>query len=164
MGYINDVKEFLKIIIDKPIVFFFVSILSGSFLFLPDKIISIFGFSKFIEGYRPIIGLFFFISIVLIFTFVILSIIRHLRQNFRASKLRKSILETLTSQERKIIKRYTEEDLTSIKFDPSDGVIGGLVRKGVLFRSASMGIWDSFPYNVEPWVLEELKRKKIQDK
>ena len=73
-----------------------------------------------------------------------------------------SNLHELSPPERECLALFVESDSTTHSFHISDGVIGGLVAKGILFRSSNAGHPGSlsFDYNVQPWAWRYLKKHR----
>lgn len=67
----------------------------------------------------------------------------------------------LCDQEKAVLARYVKRRAVSLKFSAENGLVGGLVIKGVLFRSSNVGSSGSmtflqFSYNLQPWVEQAL--------
>ena len=68
-------------------------------------------------------------------------------------------LKTLSSTEKKVLKKYFDQDTQSLQLGSMDGIAGGLVAKNILFRSSSLGTADAyFAYNIQPWAWVYLKK------
>lgn len=74
-------------------------------------------------------------------------------------KRRAKWLTSLTPDERGRLLPYIRDQRASVRFPIEDGVVGGLVGKGILFRASNVGhAISGFAFNVQPWAREELER------
>jgi len=52
---------------------------------------------------------------------------------------------------------YMQNDTETCYFDIGDGVVSGMVMKGLLYQGGSIGdIISGFPFNIQPWVRHHL--------
>lgn len=72
---------------------------------------------------------------------------------------REKVLMSTSNVEKEVIARYLSDDTTTFAFDYRDGIVNGLVSKGILYRSsqASNPMSMNFDFNIQPWVWEYLK-------
>src|SRR6266849_9004622 len=62
-------------------------------------------------------------------------------------------LQNLTTVEKAALKPYISNDTETRDFPMGDGVSSGLVAKGLIYRSSSVGnLISGFAYNIQPWV------------
>lgn len=61
--------------------------------------------------------------------------------------------------EKEVLARYLAEDTTTIAFDIRDGIVNGLIAKGILYRAsqASNPMSDDFDVNIQPWAWDYIK-------
>ena len=69
-------------------------------------------------------------------------------------------MEGTSRVEREVLAKYVAEDTTTLAFEIRDGVVNGLVGKGVLFRSSSLTNPMSYDLdtNIQPWAWEYVKK------
>lgn len=86
--------------------------------------------------------------------------INALQEPRKMQKTREEILLTTSEVERSYIAKYMSEDTTTIAFDARDGVVNGLIAKGILYQARQMPNPFSFDFdiNVHPWVVEYLQK------
>ena len=80
---------------------------------------------------------------------------------YRARKMEETeieILKNLTPVECKYLVNYVFKQTQTAYFAPSDGVVGGLESKGILYRSSNLGRVHKFAYNIQPWAYEQLRQ------
>ncbi len=73
----------------------------------------------------------------------------------------KYILENLSSDEKSILRQYTENDSASLQFSIQNGVVMGLKTKMILFMPSKLARGTSMitSFNMQPWVKEFLKKR-----
>lgn len=70
----------------------------------------------------------------------------------------RSVFDTLSPSEKTILKRYLDEQTTSLYFEISDGVVNGLQVKRILYRSSNVSArFTTFPFNLQPWAWDYLQ-------
>jgi hypothetical protein len=76
------------------------------------------------------------------------------RNNMRAQILYASRVE------KEILARYLAEDTTTIAFEVRDGIVNGLISKGILYRASNLSNPMSYDFdtNIQPWAWEYLKK------
>ena len=56
-----------------------------------------------------------------------------------------------------VLRDYVKNDTETRYFDIGDGVVSGLVMKGLLYQGGSVGhLISGFPFNIQPWVRHHL--------
>jgi hypothetical protein len=65
-------------------------------------------------------------------------------------------LDQLSPEEQAILQFYVHRRTNTQYFDLRDGRIAGLVRDGILFKSAPEGFVYSWAFNIEPWIRQYL--------
>ena len=75
------------------------------------------------------------------------------------------VLAKLSRQEKEYVAKYLAQDASSLNFCLGDGIVNGLVQKRVVTRVSNVSVEDDeFAFNLEPWVIETLKRHpRLQD-
>jgi hypothetical protein len=74
-------------------------------------------------------------------------------QSWRAHRVSVDYLQNLTVVEKAALNSYISNDTETRNFPMGDGVSQGLVAKGLLYRSSSVGnVVAGFAYNIQPWV------------
>lgn len=83
------------------------------------------------------------------------------KRDFSIKKTRQEqILLTSSRVEKEVLARYITEDTTTIAFQLGDGIVNGLISKGILFRASQVSnpFSDDFDTNIQNWVLEYIKK------
>lgn len=74
-------------------------------------------------------------------------------KHWRAHRVSVDYLQNLTAVEKAALKPYILNDTETRAFPVGDGVSSGLVAKGLIYRSSSVGnVVDGFAHNIQPWV------------
>lgn len=136
-----------------------ISLVSGLLLFLSDSLLEQIGIKALRDQYRPWIGIIFLVFIGLLFSKVVFSTAERIQRE-RAKRVKKKevvkALENLTPREKEILGSYIRDN-TKTKILSSDGVVGGLRAKGILYQSSQYGRmgWSDapdFPFNISDFV------------
>jgi hypothetical protein len=78
-------------------------------------------------------------------------------QFWRGHRVSMDYLKNLTSTEKGVLLYYIKNDTETGYFDFGDGVVTGLITKGLLYSSGTVGdMITGFPYNIQPWVRHHL--------
>ena len=76
----------------------------------------------------------------------------------RAVRFGKGRLHNLTFEEKKLLQGYVQRGTRTRRWNLGSGVVNGLVRMGILFRSSQVGyLVGGVPYEINDWALEYLK-------
>ena len=78
------------------------------------------------------------------------------RKTRHAKQVREQYLQELTPAEKKCLQPYIRQEKNTRHFDCTNGIVGGLHAKGILFRSSNMMEIDKMPYNLQPWARKYL--------
>jgi hypothetical protein len=140
-----------------------VAISTGIALFAPAAFVSRLGLDTLVGTYRPWIGATFLVSTVVFLSFVsgragtMLWPIVLDRWNVR--QLRKE-LHCLSLPEQSLVAEFVDNETTTQCYFIGDGVVGGLVGKGILYRSSNVGRpgSTSFDHNIQPWAWKYLRQ------
>ena len=129
-------------------------IASSLLLFLPDGAAHQVGISAFRQTWRGYIGATFIVSIALLASSGLSVISRSLGNNLHNRRLQRSVLETLemlTEDEKLFLRPYIIDGANTRMANITNGVAGGLVAKGIIFRSSNVGtVFSGFSYNLQP--------------
>jgi hypothetical protein len=70
-------------------------------------------------------------------------------------------LKTLSPPEKALLKKYLDQQTTTLYFSITDGVVNGLVQKRILWRAASLSAgFTDFAFNIQPWAWDYLKSRR----
>jgi hypothetical protein len=77
----------------------------------------------------------------------------------KMQKTREEILLSTSSVEKQVLAKYITENTTTIAFDARDGVVNGLIKKGLLYNAsqASNPMSFNFDVNMQPWAWDYLR-------
>ncbi|HDR9140863.1 hypothetical protein WK80_16415 [Burkholderia multivorans] len=163
MGIVNEVQEGIKAfgeIAVKPLLA--IALGSGFLLFARPSILDAAGMTKIVADYRPWIGGAFTLSCAYLLSHAVKYAADGINAWLRSRSLdkqRAKWLASLTPDERGRLIPFIRDQRASVKFPIEDGVVGGLVRKGIMFRSSNVGhAISGFAFNLQPWAREELER------
>jgi hypothetical protein len=128
-------------------------------LFLPSVVLQRMGLTDIVQRYRPWISLCGLFSVtVLVVEFA--DWLRGPVNAFRKQKDCKAVLGSLTPPEMKIIAGYFKAETDTQYFDATDGLVGGLEAKGLIYRTSSISraYTPTFAYNLQPYVREIIRK------
>ncbi len=77
----------------------------------------------------------------------------------KKQKANEGLMLSISRVEKEVLARYIADDTTTIAFDFRDGIVNGLIAKGILYR-ASQGnnpFSHDFDVNIQHWVWDYLK-------
>jgi hypothetical protein len=140
-----------------------ISLSSGILLFSNDRFLDTIGLAQIRNQFKTYIGLAFLISLSLLASHLIVTIYQYTHKkfiNFENRHNRKNLLQNLTSQEKEILLPYILQDVSNQYLPMDDGVVGGLLAKGVIFQGAFIGEIDSWAFNIQPWAYQLLKEQR----
>jgi hypothetical protein len=118
------------------------------------------GLVEFRQRFLPYIGGVTLISATLLLTHGVAALFDSLKRKRAARKELKSFqerLHSLTPAEKEALRPYIREEVNTRTFVINDGVAGGLVGKGILYRSSNTALFMYFPYNLQTWARDYLK-------
>lgn len=153
------VTEWIKL---KPRYLFAIAFSCGALLFIPADMLESLGLHAFAQSNETVIGAIFLGSGVLLITHVLATIGKPLLEMALDTILqgqRQKRLHDLTSEEKKILLKYIENDARSLQLPITSGVVNGLVSEDIIYRSSSVGEGAGmrFAHNIQPWAREYLK-------
>jgi hypothetical protein len=137
-----------------------IGIFCGFFLFLPEQTARHLGIFDFAQNHRQWIGVAFLASISLVAVTGSLEVSTLIRKLIARRKIEKRMfqaLRSLTEEEKQILRYYyaTQSKTNTLRTD--DGVVNGLVSKGIIHRAASLGnILEGFAHNINERAWEVL--------
>jgi len=71
--------------------------------------------------------------------------------------------EHLPFDQVEVLRQYTGSGKSTVKFQPDNGAVRDLVRRGVLYPSSNQGtLFDGFPYTITPIAEDFLRREEFQ--
>jgi hypothetical protein len=140
-----------------------VGIFCGFFLFLPEQTARQIGIFDFSQHYRQWIGVTFLAAISLVAVTGSLEVITFIRELIARKNREKRMcqaLHRLTEEEKQILRFYYAMQSKTNTLRTDDGVVNGLVAKGIIHRAASLGnILEGFAHNIDERAWEVLHEK-----
>ncbi len=128
----------------------------------PDSVAGSTGITEFRETWRGYIGLVAFVAWSYLAAHLIswvVGLVVSCLKNRSIKRNQIDLLKALAPHERWYLKAFVCDEVTTIRCGMDDGIIGGLDAKGMVFRSSAVGdCVDGFPWNIQPWALEYLKK------
>lgn len=141
--------EFLKL---TPRYLTAIGLVAGLMLFGGDKFRETLGLSQFAQDYRPVLGILFLSSIVLLLIAIGGGGLGGIQRWWRKRKAFQRItqrLHRLTEDEKQILRYYIAEDTKANTLRIDDGVVQELVAEGIIYRSTSLGnMLEGFAHNI----------------
>lgn len=123
----------------------------GLILFLPEEIFKTLAVDAFRKEYRIWIGPAFLLAVA----FLVARLYMYLIQEYSRKRQLKSMqkeLHQLTPGEKGYLLPYIQEQKNTIYVGPEDGIMNGLVAKGIICRVSDHGtLTEGFPFNLESW-------------
>lgn len=163
----TSIKELKGIILSYRIFIIAFSIgLGGTLLLtLPDNVLETFYIKELRDNQTEVIGSIAFICLFITFCglayYVGVWLFGLGKGKYRAHKMEENeieVLKQLTPVECTYLANYIFKQTQTAYFAPSDGVVGGLESKGILYRSSNLGRVHKFAYNIQPWAYEQLSK------
>lgn len=132
--------------------------------FLPDWALQPLALDKFAQDYRHWFVVVFLITTTMLAFDAGAAGLKWVRFTYAQRKsLQKVIkrLESLTEDEKKILRFYVFQETRSNILDDNDGVVQGLVSAGIIYRASNTSVEDfRFPYNIQEAAWEHLQKNK----
>ena len=155
--------DYTKLLEQSPKILFAIFIAGVLFLVAPASVLGAMSLNDF--WLRPYIGIVTIVAASLLITTFGSYVYHRVNENRKKKKEQadreRSELETLrslTPAEKRALQPYIAENENSVGFSIADGVVGGLVGKKILYRSANVSHGYSFPHNLQPWAREQLTK------
>ena len=153
--------EFLKL---TPRYLIAIAIIAALFLFPSDRFLGALGVQQFAQDNRTWIAITFLVSGVLFTVDAVTRIIQCIRKRHAAGELLKKQLKrlnSLTEDEKKILRYYIANETRTNVLCISDGVVNGLVSAGIISQAHTWSVEDDrFAYNISDFSLEHLQKNK----
>ena len=137
------------------------AVATGIVLFSPALLVSKLGMTTLVADYRPLFGLAFLVSCTYLLAHALVSLVQYIRDGLEARATRKArmaLLQDLTPDEKSRLVPYIHDKRASVVYQITDGVVQGMVAKGILFRSTNLGHGTGFSFNIQPWVRQEIEK------
>ena len=114
------------------------------------------GVAKLMSSLRPIC----FVTTMLTSVMLIINGADRLVGHLTTERNFMGVLRNLSADERQVLRGYLESDSKTQYLDIRDGVAGGLLAAGVIYRSTNVATPNSFAfgYNIQPWAWGRLKK------
>lgn len=138
-----------------------VAVASGALVFAPATIVAKLGMDKFVAEHRSWLGLALLVSCAYLFAHAVVFLAREVRDKFETRAVRKAQIEYLKGlapDEKSRLAPYIQDQKSSVVYQITDGVVHGLVAKGILFRSSDVGFGTGFSFNIQPWARIEIEK------
>ena len=140
-------------------------IVSGLLLWGPEPFASGLGLDLFLEKYRVWIGvafLFFLATALMPIGPWLAEQTTELIQRHRISKRRQALIESLTPDEKSVLRGFTENNTKAQDLNIQDGVVSRLVSIGFINLASTVSYGGmrgsfTFPTTIPDWLWEELK-------
>ncbi len=139
LDFFKPLFEFLKL---TPRYLIAIGLVAGMLLFASDGFRGTLGLTKFAQDYRPVLGILFLSSIVLLLVAVGGVVVSRIKRLWWERKLFKRItkrLHSLTEDEKQILRFYIHRNTRANDLRIQDGIVNGLVSSGIIYQSASAG-------------------------
>lgn len=71
---------------------------------------------------------------------------------------REKVLSSISRSEKQILVQYLINDVTTLAFDARDGVVNGLIARGILYKASTLSnpLSIDFDVNIQPWAWQYL--------
>lgn len=162
----GKIIDFLR----QPQFVFVIAVTAGLIVFLPDNVVQKMGLYQTRSTYLPYIAVVFLVSAIL---FVIqvgakgFAWSKGWRKKQSDLRCRVKQLETLTKEERAILKRFMERQTMTQRLDVDSGIVNGLMFKDIIYRATNRatsgfadytyhGVVYSCDHNMQSWAWEYL--------
>ena len=145
----KSILEFLKL---APRYLLTIALITGLLLFLPHQHLESAGVKTFVDLNREWIGLTFFASVCIWGVAVLWDIWNWLQRIWLTRKIHRLItkkLESMTEDEKQILRYYFAKNTHANKLKIDDGVVQELVAHHIIYRSAQMSSYGTrFAHNI----------------
>lgn len=157
--------EVIKIIFDKlgkqlPFLSFLTFITISLLLFLPNKILSIYGLDIVVLEYKKQLGIIALASFIMTLTFIFYSIVNFVKTKIWFNQYKKETLEYLNSLSREEVEVLTgavKRNQRTIVGDATNFILQSLCKKGLLTMSSGLCDVLHYPFIIPEFVYDELK-------
>ena len=158
---LDTVNKFLENLKSVPTELLIVLALAlGTILFVPTNIAEVLAVDGFRLSFRHFLGP----ALILVSCWLAARLLKALLkpiQQRRSRQRRVQQLQALTSEERGYLAAFIEEGCNTIHVPVEDGVAGGLLAKGIIYRASNVfDMVEGVPYNLQPWAREYLSENR----
>lgn len=156
-----DISKFLDWIKLSPRHLAALAIASGFLLFARDKWLETIGLSEFAPKYKAYIGIIFLLACALLASQILSWL--YLRVSERRKWARKiknatKHLNSLTEEEKGMLRGYIESSSRTQYLPIGSGVVRGLEWDMILIQASDIGDLEDWPYNIQPWAWDYLHK------
>lgn len=134
---------------------------SAILLFANDQFLKRLGVFEMVQKYRFALGLTLVLSIAILGVNIASFLLGSLKHSWRKKKTFQEGIErlnSLTEDEKQILRYFLAADTRATMLRYDDGVVQGLVHRGIIYQSSSMGnLFQGFPYNISDWAWDYLQ-------
>lgn len=162
--FLTKLKDFLSLNFRS---LFIVAFVSWVLIFIPTSLWETYGLLDLFSKTKPWIFLITIISSVWILSAGLYDIFVYIKnlvaikeKEIKEKKHKVELINSLSKVEKEILARYIAEDTTTIAFDARDGIVNGLIAKGILYRSSQASnpfTAMDFDTNLQFWAWTYLK-------
>lgn len=134
---------------------------SGALVLAPPTMIAKLGMTNFVSDYRSWLGLALVVSCAYLLAHAIVFLAKQVHRRYEDKailRIQVGYLKTLVPDEKARLLPYIHDQRSSVVYQITDGVVRGLVAKGILFRSSNVGRGTAFSFNIQPWARMEIER------
>ena len=154
---LDSISSFFKQLLEAPPApILAICIASSVLLLVPEAL----GIVEFVNTYRNFIVIVCLVAWSLLLSYL-LCWLREQYVSWSAKstdkKIKQTHLEELTQIEKSYLAPFITSDVNTQNFVIDDGVAGGLVAKGILYRSSDVIEPNRVPHNINPWAKRHLK-------
>ncbi len=130
-------------------------------LYIPENLAKLIFVDTFRNEYRIFLGPFFLLALLFLIARLLQCFGTHIKEHIAKKKrkqVRQNYLRELMPEEKGYLLPYIAEEKSIIYFEFTDGIIGGLKFKNIVFRSTDYYEAHAVPYGLQPWARRYLNR------
>jgi hypothetical protein len=150
--FVEIAKTFLEFMKLAPRFLVALGLAAGMMLFANDQLLKRLGLSDLVVKYRSVLGLTLVLSVALVVTSIARFLLGSIKNWWRQRRFQKQMIERLqdlTEDEKQILRYYIANNTRANRLSIQDGVVQGLVAKGIIYQSAAMGnLLEGFDHNI----------------
>jgi len=129
-------------------------------LFLPVETAKTLAINEFRDQYRVYLGPAFLLTTSFLIARIFLFFMHGYTQK-QNLKAKQESLHNLTPEEKGYLLPYIQNQQNTIQVGIEDGIMSGLVAKGITYRASDMGdILNGFAFNLQPWARTYLENNQ----
>ncbi len=145
-------EQFIQVLKLAPRYLLAVIVFCGVLLFVEDDIAKTLGIYNFTQNYRQWLGIALIATsslVIIDWSIKISMVIRDIAFRIKRKKSILKSLHSLTEEEKQILRYYLCKQSKSNVLRIDDGIVNGLVAKGIIFRAANQGnLVEGFAHNI----------------